>query len=275
MENSSFCNFENSPMLLSADFLLAVGPPPGRPHASEMSNEHVHHGENSGSNENVGTGSLFTSHVPATTTVTLASNHLPGIDKLEGESNWANWKYLMELYLGLDDLYDSVLQEPPEQYVSFSYISKISFYNIAPEASSHQYGPGHVSIYMWKPLRVTRLRRSKVKNLEALKEGLKKVKFNYRETDLDIRYDTGILSILNVVDEKRKLIPTNGKQWFNGKILVTIKDRHKALKEYKISRNNVVQTMRKNGFLESKKMICAVFLDLRRAFETVDRDGLI
>ncbi|KAG8234985.1 hypothetical protein J437_LFUL013865 [Ladona fulva] len=46
--------------------------------------------------------------------VMLASSNLPAIDKLEGESNWANWKYLMQLYLGLDDRYDCVLQEPPE-----------------------------------------------------------------------------------------------------------------------------------------------------------------
>jgi hypothetical protein len=51
---------------------------------------------------------------PSETQITVASSPLPPIDKLEGESNWANWKYLMELYLGLDDLGDCILAPPSE-----------------------------------------------------------------------------------------------------------------------------------------------------------------
>ena len=43
---------------------------------------------------------------------TVVQTSLPAVEKLKGSENWANWKFVMELTLQAEELYDCVIQDP-------------------------------------------------------------------------------------------------------------------------------------------------------------------
>ena len=56
--------------------------------------------------------------ISTSTTTVVQASQLPPIEKLRGSANWSNWKFLMELYLGLEDLKECLTTAPPDEVIA-------------------------------------------------------------------------------------------------------------------------------------------------------------